>query len=122
MCDIKDISDLVIDCIHEDDSKTSVSPQNKTQNSTAFYPNETDYTLIVVIFSIVTLILLFVALVLVVVYIRRNKDKQKEGPTLRFINNKSTKHLHSDIPSPKPMTVESNDSFTVKTVSSNASN
>ena len=85
-------------------------------------PYEADYTLIVVIFSIVTLILLFVALVLVVIYIKRNKDKQKEEPTLRFIDNKSTKHLHSDIPSPKPMTVESNDSLVVKTKSSNTSN
>ena len=89
-------------------------------------PYETDYTLIVVIFSIVILILLILALVLVGVYIRRNKDKQKdkqkEEPTLRFIDNKSTKHLHSDIPSPKPMTVESNDSLVVKTKSSNTSN
>ena len=73
-------------------------------------------------FGIIAFIILIVALVLVVVYIRRNKDKQKEEPTLRFIDNKSTKHLHSDIPSPKPKTDESNDSFDVKTISSNTSN
>ena len=121
MCNITDISDLVIDCFHEDGDKTSVSPQNKTHYGTDIYPYETDYTLIVII-SIVTLILLIVALVLVVVYIRRNKDKEKEEPTLRFIDNKSTKHLHSDIPSPKPKTDESDDSFAVKTKSSNTPN
>ena len=135
MCNITDINDLVIGCSHENDSKTSVRPQNHTQNTTDVLiysytstqiPYETNYTLIVLIFSIVILILLILALVLVGVYIRRNKDKQKdkqkEEPTLRFIDNKSTKHLHSDIPSPKPKTDESDDSFDVKTISSNTSN
>ena len=128
MCKIKDISDLIVGCSHEDNS-TSLSTQYNTHNSTDLYPYttdqtpyETDYTLIVVISSIVTLILFIVALVLVFVYIKRNEDKPKEEPTLRYIDNKSTEHLRSDIPSPKPMISESNDSFTFNTVSSNASN
>ena len=53
MCEIQDISDLVIGCSHEDQNITKVSPRNHTQKTTDLHPYttdqtpyETDYTLI----------------------------------------------------------------------------
>ena len=114
MCDIQDISDLVIDC------------PNKTKESNYTTPDITpEYTLyiILVIVGVVIVIIVIVILIVFVVYIRRKDIKHNElneGSTLSYIDNKNTKYFQSSIPFSKP--IESNVSLDANNSSSTTSN